>query len=175
MKKTIINSIAILLLSVFSFSSMGCFGNFALTRKLYTWNEGVMGDDLLGKFVKTLIFYVASPVYGIVGFVDFAILNLVEFWTGSNPLAMSADDVEQRVINYKGTKYEVTATQNKFHIVALEGQDKGKATDLTFDTATQSWTMSNESGSTKIIDIDGDKVSFYSPRGVVSKSLAEIN
>lgn len=177
MKKTIINSVAILLLSVFSFGSVGCFGNFSLTRKVYTWNEGIGGDDLMGRFVKTLVFYgmCIIPIYGVAGLVDVVILNLVEFWTGSNPVAMKAGEVEQRVINHNGIKYEVTATQNNFHIVPLEGVDKGKVTDLTFDPATQSWTVSNEKGSQKIVDVNGSQVSFHSPKGVVTKGLATMN
>ncbi len=177
MKTKLIKGAAMLLLAVFSITSSGCFGEFALTRKIYTWNAGIGGDDLGGKFVKTLVMYglFIIPVYEIGGAVDFIILNLIEFWTGSNPMAMKEGQIEQRVINYKGTKYEVTATKNNFHIVPMEGVDKGKATDLVFDVASQSWTLTNQEGSQKIIDVKGDKVSFYSSRGVVTKSLASIN
>lgn len=172
MKKLILKSTAIGMLAVFSISSTGCFGEFALTRKVYTFN-----DSLGNNFVKTIVFYAMNiiPVYGIAGFIDGAILNLIEFWTGSNPLAMADGEIEQRVVNYKGSKYQITATKNNFNIVPLEGANKGKATDLTFDVTSQTWTMTNENGSQKIIDIDGSKVSFTSPNGVVQKSLSEIN
>ncbi len=62
----------------------GCYGKFALTRKLYDWN-GSLGN----KFVNTLVMWVLMiiPVYGVVTFIDGFILNLIEFWSGSNPLA----------------------------------------------------------------------------------------
>jgi hypothetical protein len=172
MKKLILKSTAIGMLAVFSISSTGCFGEFALTRKVYTFNDGI-GD----KFVKTIVFYAMNivPVYGIASAADFFILNLVEFWTGSNPLAMTDGEVEQRVVKYKGSKYQITATKNNFNIVPLEGLNKGKTTDLSFDVTSQTWTMTNESGSQKIIDIDGSKVSFTSPKGVVQKGLSELN
>lgn len=172
MKKLILKSTAIGMLAVFSISSTGCFGEFALTRRVYTFN-----DSLGNNFVKTIVFYAMNivPVYGIAGFIDTVILNLIEFWTGSNPLAMADGEIEQRVVNYKGSKYQITATKNNFNIVPLEGVNKGKATDLTFDVTSQTWTMTNENGSQKIIDIDGSKVSFTSPKGVVQKSLSEIN
>jgi hypothetical protein len=172
MKKLILKSTVIGMLAVFSISSTGCFGEFALTRKVYTFNDGI-GD----KFVKTIVFYAMNivPVYGIASAADFFILNLVEFWTGSNPLAMTDGEVEQRVVKYKGSKYQITATKNNFNIVPLEGLNKGKTTDLSFDVTSQTWTMTNESGSQKIIDIDGSKVSFTSPKGVVQKGLSELN
>lgn len=177
MKKLILKSTAVGMLTVFSIASTGCFGEFALTRKVYEFNDGIAGDDIGGKFVKTIVFYAMNiiPVYGVAGFIDGVILNLIEFWTGSNPLAMADGDIEQRVVNYKGSKYQITATKNNFNIVPLEGVNKGKATDLTFDATSQTWTMTNENGSQKIIDINGSKVSFTSPNGVVQKSLSELN
>lgn len=168
----ILKATAVGMLAVFSISSTGCFGEFALTRKVYSFNDG-LGNN----FVKTIVFYAMNivPVYGIAGFLDVVVLNLIEFWTGSNPLAMAEGEVEQRVVNYKGSKYQITATKNNFNIVPLEGENKGKATDLTFDVASQTWTMTNENGSQKIIDVDGSKVSFTSPKGIVQKSLTELN
>ncbi len=177
MKKMILKTTAAGLLAVFSIGATGCFGEFALTRKVYEWNDGIAGDDMGGKVVKTLVFYALNiiPVYGVAGFVDYVVLNLIEFWTGSNPMAMADGEIEQRVVNYKGTKYQITATKNKFNIVPLEGVNKGKSTDLLYDVTSQSWTMTNESGSQKIIDFNGDKISFTSPKGVVVKSISEIN
>ncbi len=62
----------------------GCFGKFALTRKLYSWN-----DELGNKFVKTIVFWAFNiiPVYGVFGLADMWVLNVIEFWTGSNPIA----------------------------------------------------------------------------------------
>jgi hypothetical protein len=84
-------------LSVISLSAMltACFGKFALTRKIYEWN-----DSFDNKFLKTLLFYGLNiiPVYGIGGAVDFFILNLIEFWTGSNPLSMAPGQKEKQVI-----------------------------------------------------------------------------
>lgn len=61
----------------------GCYGSFALTRKLWKWN-GTMGN----KFVNELVFLVCNilPVYGIAGFLDAVIINSVEFWSGKNPM-----------------------------------------------------------------------------------------
>ena len=69
----------------------GCFGKFALTRKLYGWN-----DSFDNKFVKTIVFWAFNiiPVYGVLGTADFLVLNLIEFWSGSNPVANVAPEVQ---------------------------------------------------------------------------------
>ena len=66
----------------------GCHGSYGLTKKLLRWN-GTLGNKWLNSCVHFLLWVV--PVYEVsIGLVDFLVLNTVEFWTGSNPLA--ADD-----------------------------------------------------------------------------------
>lgn len=66
---------------------VGCYGQFALTKKIHSWN-GQITDN---KFVHTLVFwaFVIVPVYEVAGLADAIVFNLVEFWSGSNPLAGS--------------------------------------------------------------------------------------
>jgi hypothetical protein len=63
----------------------GCFGSFKLTQKLYQFNDG-LSDSIV---VKEIVFLamVIVPVYGVGMFVDGFALNLIEFITGSNPIA----------------------------------------------------------------------------------------
>ena len=76
----------------------GCYGGFALTKKLHTWIGG------LGSKPVVEIAYLGCmilPVYGITGFVDFVILNTAEFWSGKNPMASatkSLTDGEKQVV-----------------------------------------------------------------------------
>ena len=63
----------------------GCHGSYGLTKKLLRWN-GTLGNKWLNSCVHFLLWVV--PVYEVsIGLVDFLVLNTVEFWTGSNPLA----------------------------------------------------------------------------------------
>lgn len=75
---------AILIGAVLVLSFTACFGKFQATRTVYGWN-----DSLGNKWVKTLVFWAFSiiPVYMVVGLVDAIIFNLIEFWTGQNPIA----------------------------------------------------------------------------------------
>ena len=63
----------------------GCYGKNACFNKLHDWN-GTLGDKWINSIVHFILFWL--PVYGICLFlVDGLVLNTIEFWTGSNPLA----------------------------------------------------------------------------------------
>ena len=63
----------------------GCYGKNACFNKLHDWN-GTLGDKWINSIVHFFLFWL--PIYGICLFlVDGLVLNTVEFWTGSNPLA----------------------------------------------------------------------------------------
>lgn len=70
----------------------GCYGKFHLTNTIYKWNGEVSGN----KFVQTLVFWalVIIPVYELLMLGDGIIFNVIEFWTGSNPIA--ANDGPER-------------------------------------------------------------------------------
>ncbi|MBI3234996.1 MAG: DUF3332 family protein [Bacteroidetes bacterium] len=56
------------LLTVITLTETGCFGQFALTRKLYSWNDKVSSN----KVVKNVVFWIlcAIPIYEIVATAD---------------------------------------------------------------------------------------------------------
>ena len=107
-----------------------------MVHKVYTFNQGIEN-----KFVRTLVFYDLNiiPVYGVAGTVDFYILNLIEFWTGSNPMAMQDGEVERQLITLEGTTYMVEAT-NKGFTAVLVGEAMSAASHLEFDAVEQTWT-----------------------------------
>ena len=67
----------------------GCYGQFALTRKLYNWNGNATGN----KFANSAILYalIVIPVYPIATLGDWLIFNTVEFYGGSTPMATNED------------------------------------------------------------------------------------
>ncbi len=70
--------------------STGCYGSFALTKKLHAWNGSVCGTEGWGsKWGNEVVFLITGvilPVYGICVFIDGLIINSIEFWTGNNPM-----------------------------------------------------------------------------------------
>ncbi len=71
----------------------GCYGSFALTKKVHSWNGEVSSD----KFIQWFVFLGLNviPVYGLAVAVDALLVNTLEFWTGENPAVGMATRVEQ--------------------------------------------------------------------------------
>tara|TARA_R110002073_G_scaffold320759_6_gene496490 strand:+ start:130 stop:591 length:462 start_codon:yes stop_codon:yes gene_type:complete len=71
----------------------GCYGSFALTKKVHSWN----GEVSENKFVQWLVFLGLNvvQVYSIAIAVDALVANTIEFWTGDNPAAGVATRVEK--------------------------------------------------------------------------------
>lgn len=128
----------------------GCYGNFALTRKLYNWN-GTLGDKWINSVATWVM--VILPVYGIAGFVDFAILNLIEFWTGKNPVTLKPGEKDIKVVEHEGRKYRLTATTNRLEVEPLDGQSAPAS--LVFDPSTGSWSAESDNGSRRLIEMVG--------------------
>jgi hypothetical protein len=70
-----------LVVSIGVMFSAGCFGKFQLTRTLYDINQSV--ED---KYVRSAVTWLLLIPYGIAGFLDFVVFNLIEFWSGENPI-----------------------------------------------------------------------------------------
>ncbi|MEO6097044.1 MAG: DUF3332 family protein [Fibrobacteria bacterium] len=132
----------------------GCYGNFTLTRKLYTWN-GTLGD----KWINSVVMFAMCviPVYGIAGFVDYVVLNTVQFWTGKNPVVMKPGEKEIQVVQWKGKEYRLTATTNRLDVEPMANGKAGVAASLIFDMRTQSWSASAPGSQSRIIEMVGDE------------------
>lgn len=162
MKKFITICLAAVVLS----TSTGCFGEFALVRKVYQWNDDVADS----RFVKTLLFYAMNivPVYGVAGAIDFWILNLIEFWTGDNPVSMEEGEMQRQIIPLEGEEFIVEATKNQFKIYK-EGQEP---MFLRFNETDQSWNYVKGEVSEKLISYseaeDGSYYNVYKQGSVVS-------
>lgn len=143
----------------------GCMGSYKLTSTVYGWNKNATGN----KFFNHVIFWVLSwNIYAAFLVIDTIILNLVEFWTGSNPMAMKPGDKEQQIVKGKdGNKYEITATQNRFDVVSLKNRNK---TSLIYTPLNQTWNMEKNGTVTKLATIHEDinKIEIYKTDGTVT-------
>jgi hypothetical protein len=86
---------AVLTFTAFTLAlSSACFGSFNATRKLWMFNRDVSKN----KFAQEAVFLgmVILPVYGIGALVDVVGGNLVEFWTGENPIKMASTRIDEK-------------------------------------------------------------------------------
>ena len=140
MKKTLRNASLFLLLGSITITQTGCFGSFALTKKAYEFHDGITDS----KFLKSLLFWIPGGlVYAITVMVDTVVLNLIEFWSGSNPISMNEGDHEQQLVTLKGIDYRIDATKDTFTTIQISGADAGAVRILKFDRATRSWNYSD--------------------------------
>jgi hypothetical protein len=133
----------LIVLAVFAISSTGCFGSFGLTKKVYTWNDNVSSS----KFVKTIVFWGINiiPVYGVAGMLDLVIFNLIEFWTGSNPVAMVEGEWEFQIVEYEGKHYELSASKNIFNVAEITEDGVLPLHSFKFDAESKSISLDNDS------------------------------
>ncbi len=162
--KKMIRPVAFALVTLFSAQLLtSCFGKFALVNMLYKFNAGIGGKDMGGKVIRSIALWVLIiiPVYEILAFVDFIIINLIEFWAGSNPIAMKEGESETQLITYAGREFQLTATKGKMSITELSGKNKGKQTVLYFNSD-NSVSILNNDKMVKIADYKSTPVDFAS-------------
>jgi len=148
-KKSLTLLLATTVASSILFSS--CIGSFGLTNKLLTWNRSI--DS---KFVNELVFiaFWIVPVYEISALADVLVINSIEFWTGSNPMA---DNVKH--IKGENGNYLVESNQNGYVITDEATQEK---VELTYNSEENSWAVE---GVTFMTFVDDNHVSVYAGEG----------
>lgn len=90
----------------FCFTLAGCYGPFALTKKLHKWN-GTIGD----KWANEAVFLVVTlvPVYSVTALADALVFNSIEFWGGKNPVTAR----QTRSVEKDGRQAVMTYSQEK--------------------------------------------------------------
>lgn len=146
-------ALAMILSGSIVFSS--CVGSFSLFNKLVAWNQKV--DD---KFVNEVVFLALNivPVYGVCYLADALVINSIEFWTGSNPMAKVGD-----VKKVKGANgnYTVETLKNGYSITK-----DGKSMELLFDKESQTWSVLSDGVSSDLMKMKKDgTVDLYMPTG----------
>jgi len=129
-----------------------CVGQFRLHKQLAEWNTNFTGS----KFVNEVVFLALNiiPVYSVVYFIDAVILNSIEFWTGSSPVA---EGITKEVKGENGLMYSITTTKNGYHLKCENGQ----VMDLVYDKETNVWSSIIDKNVTKLLKIEGDNAIVY--------------
>jgi len=146
----------VLLIAGFAMIITGCYGSFALTKKVYKWN-GTVGD----KFVNEVVFLAFNivPVYGATVFIDGILLNSIEFWTGKNPIALK---MGENHIQNNGKDYTLNVKEN--HVDILRN-NKIEAV-LDFNRYDQSWSITKNGETHLLASVKGNIMTAYSTSGL---------
>jgi hypothetical protein len=155
----------LLLCSVLSlaFLSTSCLGSFSAWNGLRDWNENVADN----KFVNNAIFWGLNiiPIYPLFYAGDVFIFNLVEFWSGDNPIAMNEGEEQKQFIEKDGVQYEMIATKNEIKIKVLSGERAGNELKLVFDPSDNSWNAVKDGQKIKLSSYEEGFYIVYLPNG----------
>jgi len=116
-----------------------CVGSFSLSKKVLDWNQSV-GDQ----WVNELVFIVCNviPVYEVSMFIDGVVLNTIEFWTGSNPVAAN----QTKTVKGQNGEYMIVSNENGYSI--SNGQE---SVELVYNQENNSWNMVSDDATSELI------------------------
>lgn len=136
----------VMVCGAFLFSS--CIGSFGLHSKMLNWNQG-----LGNKFVNELVYLAFNiiPVYPVCYLVDALVINSIEFWSGSNPMA-SIGDVKK--VKGENGNYLVETLENGYSITK-EGEEE-LSMELIYDKDLNTWNVVADGVSTELLQMNQD-------------------
>lgn len=155
MKKNYFTLLAVMLSGSLLFSS--CIGSFGLFNRLNSWNQSV-GT----KFVNELVFLAFNilPVYGAAYLADVLVINSIEFWSGSNPMA-NVGDVKK--VKGENGNYLVKTLENGYSITK-EGETASM--DLIYNKEANTWNVVADGESAELIKMNNDGTAdLFLPNG----------
>ncbi len=136
MKRRFLN-VAIACLLLASTGMTSCIGSFGLSNKLLAWNKTI--DN---KFVNELVFIVLNivPAYPVAYLADLLVLNSIEFWSGSSPLAQAP-----KVVEGNDGKYLVECDGKGYTITSLNDRSQVR---FDYDSESRTWSLDGADGVT---------------------------
>mgnify|MGYP003044807877 CR=1 FL=1 len=156
MKKNRLTLVAAIFLSgTILFSS--CVGSFGLFNRISSWNQSI-GT----KFVNELVFLAFNivPVYGVAYLADALVINSIEFWSGSNPMA-NVGDVKK--VKGENGNYMVKTLENGYSITK-EGETASM--DLIYNKEANTWNVVANGESAELVKMNNDGTAdLFLPNG----------
>ena len=168
----------VLVMSVGIVFSAGCYGKFQLTRSLYEINRSV--ED---KYLRSAVTWLLIIPYGVAGFLDFAVFNLIEFWSGENPIVggqqtrvyAKGDDRAVMTIAREGGATVATVERYRagslVSTLRIRDEGAGTVTSVLVEDGNVSRTMTarqepDGSVSVAAVSVTGTETARYSPSAV---------
>ncbi len=134
-----------------------CVGSFGLFNRLATWNQSISN-----KFVNELVFLAINivPVYGVAYLADVLVINSIEFWSGTNPMA---DVGGVKRIKGENGDYLVEVKENGYTIMK-EGETTSM--DLIYNQETNTWSVEADGVNSDLLRFNEDGTAgLFLPNG----------
>lgn len=147
--------VAVAMSGTFLFSS--CVGSFGLFNRIASWNQ-----EIGTKFVNELVFLAMNivPVYPVAYLADALVINSIEFWSGTNPMA-NVGDVKK--VKGENGNYLVETLENGYSITK-EGEKTSM--ELIYNEEANTWSVVAEGVSTELLKMNNDGTAdLFLPNG----------
>ena len=122
-----------------------CIGSFGLWSSLKDWN-----NNIGNKFVNEIVF-LAFHIVPVAYLADVIVLNSIEFWSGSNPLA---DVGSVKTVKGESGEYLVQTNEDGYTITKKGEEDKPLT--LIYDKEKNTWNASAEGQTFELITMNED-------------------
>ncbi len=132
----------------------GCFGSFKLTQAVYQWNSSI--ED---KTVRSMVFFAlcAIPVYEAAVVIDWAVLNVVEYWDGSNPLSMKPGEKEEKLVKLRGREMRMEVSLNTIRVFERKQEKEVLCTVFEYRPASHTWFAVKDGKRTALSSVTADE------------------
>jgi hypothetical protein len=94
---------------------------------------------------------------------DVLFFNTLEFWTGSNPIAMAPGEEIIRYTSQDGKDLKIIIRQNQVIVEDLD--NPGQELALDYRPLERSWYYTSAEGKVKIATLSEDQADFFLPSG----------
>ena len=145
MRKSKLTVAAVLLCGAMLTNS--CVGYFAMFNKLASWNNRATNS----KFLNEILFLVLSPAHVFCLTADALVLNTIEFWSGSNPMAQNVGK-SVNVMGQDGRYYAVKTLKNGYEVKAPTGEVYA----FIYDKTNDSWSQMQDGKVVEIFRFNND-------------------
>lgn len=146
MKKISFKMAACLMAGAVLYSS--CIGSYSLFNSYAKWQCNMSGS----KFLNAVVGFVLMPIVGpICLVVDSLVLNTIEFWSGSNPMAANVGKTQQ-VLGKDGRYYAVTILKNGYEVKAPTGE----LSYFIYNEAENSWSFQQNGETRELFRFNAD-------------------
>ena len=121
-----------------------------------------VSQSIGNKFVNELVYLACNiiPVYGVCYLADAVVINSIEFWSGSNPMA-SVGDIKK--VKGENGDYLVKTLENGYSITK-EGENLSM--ELVYNKEANTWNVVADGVSTELLQMNNDGTAqMYLPNG----------
>lgn len=152
------------------FVTTGCTGSFNLTKKVYNFHRS-QSDKWSDELCFLLV--ALTPIYGLATLGDALIFNSIEFWTGSNPIALNSNS-NVKVVRQGNDELVIAYNKETDQIMVTPKLKNQAKTPITLERNDKMVLAKNDKGQVLFSSMKNDNgsIAVYNGSGELVKSYS---